>query len=113
MRELLARLIINTVALYGAGQLITGIHVESWGMALWGAIIFSLLNMIVKPILKIISFPITCFGLFSLVINAFILYLTAFLSSIQIDSFGTALVGGIAVGIINWFLGILFLKENK
>ncbi|NLL70092.1 MAG: phage holin family protein [Epulopiscium sp.] len=115
MRELIARLIINTAALYGAGQFISGIHVDSWGTALWGAIIFSVLNMIVKPILKFISFPITCLtiGLFSLVINGFILYLTAFLSSIQIDTFGAAFIGGIVVGIINWFLGMIFLADNK
>jgi len=71
--------------------------------------------MTIKPILKFISFPITCLtiGLFSLVINGVVLYLTAALSPIDITHFGAAFLGALVVGIINWFLGIIFLSDNK
>lgn len=115
MRELIARIIINTAALYGTGYMLDGVTVETWGVAFFGAIIFSLLNMTIKPILKFISFPITCLtvGLFSLVINGIILYLTAALSPIDITHFGAAFLGALMVGVINWVLGIIFLTDNK
>lgn len=116
LRELIARLIINTASLYATGTFVAGIHIGSWRNALIGAIVFSFLNMTVKPIVQFISFPITCLtiGLFSLVINGVILGLTAFFTPIEISGFGTAIIGGIFLGIINWILGFIFLeKDNK
>ena len=115
MRELILRLIINTVSLYAAGSLISGLHVETWQAAIIGAIIFSILNMIVKPIIKLISLPITIMtlGLFTLVINAAILGLTAFLTDISIDGFGAAFWGAMAISFINWALGVAFIGKKK
>lgn len=115
MRELVARLIINMASLYAAGHWIQGMRVDSWRTAFIGAVVFSILNMTIKPILKVISLPITCLtiGLFSLIINAAILALTALLTPIEIYSFGAAIIGAIIVSMINWLLGIIFLKKKE
>jgi putative membrane protein len=115
VKELIARLIINTASLYAAGQMIKGMTVDTWTIAFIGAIVFSVLNMTVKPILKFISLPVTCLtiGLFSLIINGAILGLTALFTNIQITGFGAAITGAIVVSIINWLLGIIFLGKKE
>ena len=68
------------------------------------AIIFSLVNLTIKPILKVLSFPITLLtlGLFSLVVNAVVLSIAfKFVSTAHIGSFGTAFWASIVLSFIN------------
>lgn len=82
------------------------------------ALIFGLVNFVVKPIVKLFSLPllIITLGLFTLVINALMLMLTSWLAdslelSFHVDGFWTALLGGLIISIVSWALNMV-LPEN-
>jgi len=85
-----------------------------------GVAVLAILNTVLKPILKILALPLTCLtlGLFSFVINAFILWLAASLDigfhiiGSGLNAFFTALVGSILISAINAVLGV-FLSDDK
>jgi len=84
--------------LLGIDWLFDGIQIEGYGTALIFIIILSVLNILVKPILHIISLPITLLtlGLFSFLINAFVFYLSSqFVSGFHIEGFFTTLLASI------------------
>ena len=77
-------------------------------------LIFGLVNAVVKPIVKFFAFPlyILTLGLFTLVVNALMLMLTAWITShaawgLQVDSFGTAVVGALIISIVSWVLSLV------
>jgi putative membrane protein len=113
--KLLIRLLINAAALYAAAELVGGISLEgSFGTILIVALIFGVINAIVRPILTIFSLPfiVVTLGLFLLVINALMLMLTASLSSaLYVEGFGAALLGSLVISVVSWFLGV-FLKDD-
>lgn len=108
MIKLIIRLLINAVALWVAAQLVNGIDLsENIWQVLVVALIFGLINAIIKPIVKILSFPliIVTLGLFTLVINAFLLLLTDWLTdAISVDGFVPAFLGAIIISVVSWFL---------
>ncbi len=117
MRGLLITFISNWLCFLGVGYFFPSwVFVDGWKPALIGGIILGLINMILKPILTIITLPlhIITFGIFSIVINAFLLYLTShFITGISIPSFWPyALYAAIAFGILNWIL-MLVLKGKR
>ena len=115
MRFLL-RIVINAIALWVTAQLISGIAVTSdlWGLLLV-ALVFGLVNAFIKPIVQILSLPLTILtlGLFTLVINALMLLLAAWLiPGLTIEGGGgqqflTALLGSIVISIVSMLLGTL------
>jgi len=112
MRHLLIRLIINAAALFVAVQLIPGMHFTGGlGRLLLVALVFGLVNAIVRPVLTLLSCPliVVTLGLFLLVINALMLGLTSWLSTrlelgFQVDGFVPALLGGLVIGVISTIL---------
>lgn len=106
---ILLRLIINAIALYAAAYLIDGISWEggNFGSLLVVALVFGLVNALIKPLLKLLSLPflLLTLGLFTLVINALMLMLTAALTkSFDVDGFVSALFGGIIISIVSSLL---------
>jgi putative membrane protein len=109
VRHLLVRLIINAAALFAAVQLIPGMHfVGGPGKLLLVALVFGLVNAVVRPVLTLLSCPliVVTLGLFLLVINALMLGLTSWLSSrlnlgFQVDGFWPALLGGLIIGLVS------------
>ena len=114
--KLLIRLFVNAAALWVAAQLIDGIALTGQiGGILFVALIFGLINAVIGPILKILSFPfiLVTLGLFTLVINGLLLWLTAWLSAnLSVSGFGAAFWGAIVISLVSWFLSA-FLKEDK
>lgn len=113
--KLILKLLINAAALWAAGELISGIDLDGdfWTILLV-ALIFGLVNTFIKPILKILSFPviILSLGLFTLVINAAMLALTAQVSdALSIDGFWSALLGAVIISIISAVLNT-FVKDD-
>jgi putative membrane protein len=108
MTRLIIRLLINAVALWVAAQLVSGISLsDNLWQVLVVALIFGLINALIKPILKVLSFPliIVTLGLFTLVINALLLLLTDWLSiGLTVDGFWPALLGAIIISVVSWFL---------
>ena len=101
------RLVVTVLTFISLSVLLPNmVHVSSFWTALIASFILSLLNAVIKPILTIISLPLTLlsFGLFSFVINAFILQLTsAFVGSAHFgfSSFGATILVGIIMAIVN------------
>ncbi len=77
--EILLNLLINTIALMIATYILPGVHVASWTDALVAALVLGIVNAFVRPILIILTLPITLLtlGLFILVINTLLILLVA------------------------------------
>ncbi|BCK58778.1 phage holin family protein [Nocardia wallacei] len=120
---LLLRLIINAVAIWLAAAWVGNIDLVSPAdqgtgakivVVLAVAIVFGLVNALVKPIVKLLSLPlvIVSLGLFLLVINALMLWLTAKITEttdygLRVHGFWAAVLGAIIITLVNWILGIL------
>jgi putative membrane protein len=121
---LLIRLAINAVALFAAAYFLPGITlganrvpgtVNDWITIVVVALIFGILNAIIKPILSILTLPITILtlGLFIFVLNAIMLLLTSWVAGLlslnfHVDGFITALLGSLIVSLVSWLLHIIF-----
>lgn len=116
------RLVINAIAIWLAAQWLSGIYIADSGQGtgtdivilLGIALVFTVVNAFVKPIVKLLSLPllILTLGLFTLVINALMLLLTAWLSSqtewgLTIDGFWTAVWGALIISVVNFVLSAL------
>ena len=102
----LVQVLLNGVALLLAANIVPGIHWQGSFLYLFIAgLVFGLINLIVKPIVTILSLPliIVTLGLFFFVVNALMLYLAdILLSGLSVDGFGAALLGGIVIALFNW-----------
>ena len=89
------RLLITAISAFLLSKILSGVHFDSFGSTIIFAILLGILNIFVKPILSILSLPITIvtLGLFSFVINALMILLTDyFMSSMAVDGFLWALL---------------------
>lgn len=120
--RLLLRWALNALALiaiaYVAPSLgiLPGFHVEGFEPAVVAVLILSVLNLTVRPILKLMAVPITCltFGLFSLVINALMMFLTGELvSGFVVGGFWNALLLSVLYAVASALLNGLFNSEKK
>lgn len=109
----IVRLLATAVAVAAAAWLVPGIQVagggEAWMAIAVFALVFSLVNIVIKPILQVLSLPITILtlGIFYLIINTLMLYLASWLAGnlfgmgLYIDSFGSAFVASIVISIVS------------
>lgn len=110
MKRIILTLAVNTISLWIVNYLFSGVEISSGETLMILAIILSLLNVTIKPLLTVFTFPVTIltFGLFSLIINGFVLQLAfSFVSGAYIDSFGTTVMAAIVLSIANSFLNSL------
>lgn len=115
MRFLL-RLLLNGVAVFLAAQLIPGIGVASPGAALAAGIALGLVNAIIRPVLILLTLPVTLvtLGLFILVVNALCLALAAWLvPGFTINGFGSAVIGALVISITSWLLSALLIDKKR
>ena len=110
------QILVNAAALWVAVTIVPDLDWTGteWWQFLLVALIFSLVNSFIKPILKIVSLPITAvtLGLFLLVINALMLLLTGWISDqldlgFVVDGFVAALLGSIVISIVGWILSMI------
>ncbi|GAB2526079.1 phage holin family protein [Paramicrobacterium agarici] len=126
MRFLL-QVIINGVAIWLTTLIVGGITMTSFGDEWWQVglsygvvgLIFAIVNGIVRPIIKVVAFPIyiLTLGLISFIVNGLLLLLTAWLSGLfgfglHVDGFWWGVLGALVIGIINWFIG-LFVRPKR
>ncbi len=96
--KLLAKWLLSATALLAVSQLYSGVEVKSFTSALLAALVIGLLNTIVRPILVILTLPVTVLtlGLFLFVINALMFWWAAnLLDGFQVQGFGAALLGSL------------------
>jgi putative membrane protein len=126
MNRLIIRLAINAIALYlavGTGW-IQGIEAQStqWWAYLVMGLIFAVVNAIVRPILKLLTCPLILLtlGLFTLVINTALFWLTGWMGMLiapefgfEIETFWAGLLGALLVSVANAVMTLLFREELK
>lgn len=109
MRNLLIRLLVNALALSAAAWLIDGIQLTGgFDDVLLVALVFGVLNAILKPILIFFSLPfiIVTLGFFALVVNGVLLLVTARLTDhLAVSGLGSAMFGSIVISLVTMFLG--------
>jgi len=108
--RLLLRFACNAVALYVAAWALSGVsYGNDWWSLLIAAVVFTVVNMFVKPILTILSLPfiIVTLGLFLFLLNILMLYITDWLTDFDLSSVGAAALAAIVVSVVNWVLGML------
>jgi putative membrane protein len=118
--HILVRLIINAAALWVATRLVPGISYTGDGVTLFAvALVFGVLNVLVKPVLVVLTIPflIVTLGLFTFVLNALMLWLTSAASTslglgFRVDGFGAAFIGGLVVTVVSFVLS-LFVSSGK
>lgn len=116
----LIRWAINTLALFAAVWIVPGVRLNSgWFSLIWLGLIFGLVNATIRPVLKLLTCPLILLtlGLFTLVINALMLSLTAWIGNLfgvelVIDGFWAAFWGALVVSVVSVFLS-LFVREEK
>ena len=99
--------ILNAVALLAVAYLLPGITVASFGSALVAALVLGLLNSLVKPVLVLLTLPITIvtLGLFLIVLNALLFWFAgSILKGFQVNGFWWAVGGAILYSIISGLL---------
>lgn len=115
MTNLVIRLVINAAALWVAAFLVPGIEItENVGGIALVALVFGLVNALIRPIVAILTCPINVLtlGLFTLVVNALMLMLTAaVVNGFAVAGFFDALLGGIVVSIASLLLS-MFLGDK-
>ena len=115
LRNAVIRWLVNAVALATAELIVAGIKFARFSDLLIAAAIFGILNVIIKPILVVLTLPINILslGLFTFIINACMLGLTAsFLSGFYIQGFWSALGAAIIISLVSVILNH-FLREDK
>jgi len=100
------QILLNGVAILLVARIVPGIHYTGdWIYLLLTGVVVGLLNLTVKPLVTVLSLPfiVLSLGLFFIVINAFILYVAAWLlGGLTIDGCGAALLGGLVLALFNW-----------
>ena len=111
--SLITSLLINTISIFAVSYILSGIQIDSFVTALIVAVVMAVLNVTLKPLLFVITIPITVitFGLFLLVLNVLVLYAAAYLiDGFQIAGFWWALLFSFLVSFVN---GVLFGLGKK
>ncbi|HUW15403.1 MAG TPA: phage holin family protein [Anaerolineae bacterium] len=129
MTKLILRWLLNAAALWAAAYLVPGIDHEGWVALLLIALVFGLINALIRPLLKVLTCPlqILTLGLFTLVINALLLLLTSWIAQnwllrgqlaeqfsyiFKVDNFWPAAVLGALVVSVVSIVGSIFLKDR-
>jgi putative membrane protein len=113
--RLLLRWLINAAALFVLPYLFSSIQVKNFVVALLVALLLGLINAIVRPVLILLTLPVTLLtlGLFILVINAALFWLVAsFVEGFHVAGFWAAFWGAIAYSILSWAVAALVLPER-
>ena len=110
MLVFLEHLIVTAVLLLLVSNLVRGVYVQDFGSALVGALVLGFVNAVVRPLMVLLTLPFTIltFGFFLLVVNALMLWLMAALvSGIRVQGFGPALLGSLALTLLNLAVELL------
>ena len=117
----LIRLLVNAAALWVATRAVTGVTYSGALLPFIGvALVFGAVNAIIRPILKLLTFPfyIFTFGLFALVVNGLMLWLTSSISQglglgFRVSGFWAAFFGALVVSLVSTILSMLMADSRK
>ncbi|HEC20812.1 MAG TPA: phage holin family protein [Gammaproteobacteria bacterium] len=103
--------LVTAFGLWVVTKLVPGVRARSSAGLLWAALVLGLVNAFIRPVLWVLTLPLTVFtfGLFALVVNAFTLWLTAaMVRDFEIDNFASAFLGAIIMALLGLLGFILF-----
>lgn len=112
--RLLLTWLINAAALFAVPYVMESIHVDSFAAAMVAALILGLVNTLIRPILILLTLPVTVLtlGLFILVINGLMFWAVAnFVKGFSVASFSSAIGGALLYSIISWALSTLLIEK--
>ena len=111
------RLVVLAAIIDLTAHIVPGIHTSGgFVWLLWVALIFSVINLILGPLFRLLSLPfiVLTLGLFLLVVNAALLAITAGLSShLAVDNFGSAVLGGLLIAVFSWLAELLLPLRRR
>jgi len=110
VRGLIWRWVLNAGALYLTALLVSGVSIESFGAALVAALVWGFVNTIIRPVLSILTLPFTIMtlGLFTLVVNGFLLWLVAdVVNGFSVSSLWSGILGAIVLSIASSIISAL------
>ena len=113
--RLLLLWILNAVALLAVTWLLPSIQLTGLGAALIAALVLGFINTLVRPVLALLTLPITVLtlGIFYLVLNGLLFWMaSALLPGFQVQGFASALLGAILYGVIAWALSALIPNKK-
>ena len=108
--------LLNAIALLAVAYLVPDIHVAGFGAALVAALVIGLLNMLVRPLLVLLTLPITVLtlGLFILVINGVLFYAAgSWLEGFEVKTYLAGMIGALLYSIISWLLSALLITNKR
>ena len=113
--QLILRWLISALALLALPYVMSGIEVKSFYIALIVAVVLGLINAVVRPVLILLTLPVTVLtlGLFILVINALLFWFVAsFVDGFQVSGFWAAFFGAILYSLITWAANALIFEKS-
>jgi putative membrane protein len=114
--RILLRLVVLATAIWATAWLLPDVHVRGGAVTyLWIAVLFSLVNMVIGPVLRLVALPLTILtlGLFALVVNAALIGITAKLSTdFNIHGFWTAVLAAILIAMFSAVLNV-FVPDRR
>jgi len=113
--RLLITWLINAVALMALPFLMSSVQVTNFTTALIAALVLGLVNTLIRPVLVILTLPVTVvsLGLFILVINALLFWMVShWIDGFNVNGFWSAFIAAILYSIISWALSTLLLKDK-
>ncbi len=113
MARMLIGWLLNAIALLAVAYLLPSIHVASFGAALIAALVLGLVNTLIRPVLVVLTLPVTLLtlGLFLLVINGLLFWLVGnLLDGFSVGGFWPGVFGALLYSLISWLLGSLLQR---
>lgn len=111
---MLARLILSAVAVGITAYFMDSVTIEPWWVTVIVAVVLGLINAVVRPVVKLLSLPLTLLtlGLFALVVNGLMVMLCAyFVDGFKVDGLGAAILFSIILAVVNWVLNMMFTND--
>ena len=108
--------LLNALALLAVAYFVPNIHVATFTSALIAAFVIGLVNMLIKPILVILTLPITILtlGLFILVINGVLFYAEGnWLQGFEVRTLFAGILGALVYSVISYLLAAIVLNDKK
>jgi putative membrane protein len=107
--------VLNAIALLAVAYLYPGVQVQDWKAAAIAALVLGLVNTLVKPILVLLTLPVTILtlGLFLLILNALLFWgVSEVVTGFHVNGFWAALIGALLYSVIGWLLSKL-IPDHK
>lgn len=116
MLRFIVQAVVTAIGLWLSAQVVPGVDFTNTGSLIAAAVILGLVNAVVRPIMVVLTFPLTVvtLGLFLLVVNAAMIGLTAmFLGGFSIDGLWAGVGAAIVTGIVSWIAGSVIPDDRR